>query len=323
MDPISLIGIGGSVGSGILNLISQGQQQGNQQQALRLAMQDYELKKRMADQQYELATAGQTDARGNQTRYVPGRGWVVDTTPKTASLINQTDAIAANRGRDELTTGAADRSRNFNRRLTEGSSANPLLDAFRYGYGAPTREGVVGAKKIADVTQVNENADNVKGGFTSAALRTGMGGAPLQRTLASADQGATAGMRTALARGDAEGGPLYEQMRAQFNEGKLNPYNMLGQRASNPEGTGFAPENISGGLDAGILQRGSVGANVGGRNAASINASPILATMMSQRAPNYDTFAAGLTGQLKGLFGNRSMERDASGTEAQQQKIPW
>jgi len=302
MDPISLIGVGGSVASGIMNLIGQGQQQSNQQQALQMAMQDYMLKKRMADQQYELATAGQTDARGNQTRYVPGRGWVVDATPKTQSLINQTDDIAARRGRDELTTGADDKSRNFNRRLVEGSSASPLLDAMRYSYGAPTREGVVGAKKIADVTQVNENADNVKGGYAAAALRTGMGTAPMQRTLASADQGATAGMRTALARGDAEGGPLYEQMRAQFNEGKLNPYNMLAQRASNPEGSGFAPENISGGLDAGLLQRGAVGANVGGRNAATLNASPILATMMAQRGPNYDTFAAGLTEQLKGLF---------------------
>lgn len=305
MDPFSILQAGGAIGGGILNLISQGQQQQNSQQAIQMAMRDYELKKRMADQQYELATAGQTDARGNQTRYVPGRGWVVDATPKTQSLINQSDDIAARRGRDELTTGADDKSRNFNRRLVEGSTANPLLDAMRYGYGAPTREGVVGAKKIADVTQVNENADNVKGGYTSAALRTGMGGAPLQRTLASADQGATAGMRTALARGDAEGGPLYEQMRAQFNEGKLNPYNMLAQRSSNPEGTGFTPENISGGLDAGLLQRGSVGANVGGRNAASINAGPLLTTMLSQRSPNYDTFVGSLMGNLKGLFGDK------------------
>jgi hypothetical protein len=304
MDPISLIGAGSALGGGILNLFSQGQQQQQQQGALQMAMQNYLLNKRIADQQYELATAGQEDARGNKTRYVPGQGWVTDTTPETASLIKQSDAIARNRGTDDLTRGQDERSRNYNRRMTEGSAASPLLAQMQYGYGAPTREGVVGANKIAGVTSVAENADNVKSGYASAALRTGTGTNNLGPTLASADRGATAGIRTALARGDAEGGPLYDEMLAKFNGSKLDPYNMLATRASNAEGSSFQPENISGGLDSTMLQRAGVGANVAGRGAAGINSSmsPLLAMMSTQRGPNYDTFAAGLGKQLQSLF---------------------
>jgi len=298
------IGAAGSVIGGGLNLLGQSQQSANSAGSLQLAMQNYMLQKRMADQQYELATAGQTDARGNKTRYVPGQGWVVDLTPESQSQIKQSDAITRNRGVDDLTRGQDERSRNYNRRMSENDAASPLLAAMANGYGAPTREGVAGANKIAGVTSAAENADNVKSGFNSAALRTDMGGVPLQATLASADRGATAGIRTALAQGDANAGPLYDEMLGKFNESKLNPYNMLATRASNAEGSSFQPENISAGLDNGLTQRSSVGANVGGRGAAGINAAmtPLLGAMMSQRSPNYDTFAAGLTDNLKNFF---------------------
>jgi len=296
------IGAAGSLGAGALNLFGQRGQQEQQQNALQIAMQDYQLRKRIADQQYELATAGTTDARGNATRYVPGRGWVTDLTPESKSTLARSDAVQNQGYTESLGRGADERRGAFNRRLTEGSAANPLLDAMRYGYGAPTREGVGGANKIAGVTGASEGADQARSGFNAAALRTGSGGVPLQNTIAGIDRGATTGIRSALARGDAEEGPLFQQMLSQFNESKLNPYNMLASRASNVENMPFNPESISTGTDAATMMRArSGGAYTGGAGmAGAVN--PLLATMLAQRGPNYDTFIGGLTENLKNFF---------------------
>ncbi len=304
IDDAVLVGLGGSLLSGGMNLFGQSQQSANQAGALQMAMQDYQLRKRMADQQYELATAGQRDARGNQTRYVPGQGWVTDLTPQSQSMLNRSDAVQGQQYVDSIGRGAEERRGAFNRRLSEGSAASPLLDAMRYGYGAPSREGVGGANKIAAVTGASEGADQARGGFNTAALRTGSGSVPLQSTIAGIDRGATQGIRSALARGDADEGPLYQQMLGQFNEGKLNPYNMLASRASNIENMPFNPEGISGSADAMTAMRAKGAGDAASKGASFMYgaSSPLLALMTSQRMPNYDTFIGGLTDNLKNVF---------------------
>lgn len=307
MDPITLAALisgGGSLLSGGLNLMQQGSSNQNAANSLQLAMQNYMQQKKMADQQYELSTAGTTDARGNKTTYQPGVGWVTTPTAETRDLIKQSDAIQGQRGRRELTTGADDYSRNFNRRLTEGSTANPLLDEMRYKYGAPNRGAVVGADKIAGVTSAGEAGDAARSGFASSALRTGTGVVPLGRTMAGIDSGTTQGIRSSLARSDANANPLYEGMMANFNQNRLNPYNTLATRASNPEGSGFQPENISGGLDAALLHKDTVGASTTGRAGTALAAStnPMIAAMMAYKPVNYDTGVAGLTEGIKGLL---------------------
>lgn len=300
------IGIGGSLLAGGLNLFGQSQQQGNQQAALQMAMQDYMLRKRAMEQQYELSTAGQQDARGNRVRYVPGRGWVTDLTPESQSMLNRSDAVQNQGYTESLGRGTDERRSAFNRRLTEGSAANPLLDAMRYGYGAPSREGVGGSSRIAGVTGASEGADHARSGYNAAALRTGSGIAPLEGTIAGIDRGATTGIRSALARGDAEEGPLYQQMMDQFNQGKLNPYNMLASRASNVENMPFNPEGISGSIDALAGSRARSAGGDAARGAAGFAgaANPMIAAMLAQRGPNYDTAVGGLTANLKNIFDN-------------------
>lgn len=327
MDPITgaaLIGVGGSLLSGGMNLFGQRQQQGNQEQALQLAMQDYMLRKQQAERQYELSTAGQTDARGNQTRYVPGKGWVTDLTPESQSTLNRSDAVQGQGYVESLGRGAEERRGAFNRRLTEGSAASPLLDQMRFGYGAPSREGVAGASKIAGVTGAGEAGDQARGGYAASALRTGSGSVPLQSTIANIDRGATSGIRSALARGDAESGPLYQQMMSQFNEGKLNPYNMLASRASNVENMPFNPEGVSSSLDANSMRRAmGAGESMAKGNAAFAGAAnPMLAAMLNQKMPNYDTFIGGLTENLKPFFkGSSGPKMYGDVTEAQMNRM--
>lgn len=308
IDDAALIGLGGSLLSGGLNLFGQRQNSANSASALQMAMQDYQLRKQALDQQYELATAGQTDARGNQTRYNSGSGWTTSLTPESRSLLARSDAVQGQQFSDSLGRGASERRGAFNRRLEEGSAANPLLDAMRYGYGAPSRAGVGGANKIANVTGASEGADQARSGFNAAALRTGSGVNPLEGTIAGIDRGATTGIRSALARGDADEGPLYQQMLDQFNQGKLNPYNMLASRASNIENMPFNPESISGSVDAYSAARARAAPDSVARGAAGFAGAinPVVTAMLMQRTPNYDTFIGGLTDNLKNLFASRS-----------------
>lgn len=313
IDDAVMIGAAGSLASGAMNLFGQSQQAGNQQNALQMAMQDYQLRKRQAEQQYELATAGQQDARGNKTRYVPGQGWVTDLTPQSQSMMNRSDAVQGQQYVDSIGRGADERRGAFNRRLSEGSTANPLLDAMRYGYGAPSREGVAGANSIANVTGASEAGDQARGGYNAAALRTGSGSAPLQGTISSIDRGATQGIRSALARGDAEAGPLYQQMMDQFTAGKLNPYNQLASRASNIENMPFNPESISSGADAmgAMRAKGAGDTNAKGAGFMYGSMNPIMMSMLSQKTPNYDTFIGGLTDNLKNVF-SQGIKNNAS-----------
>lgn len=304
IDDALLVGLAGSAIAGGVNLAGQANQRDQQQGALQMAMQDYALRKKQMEQQYELATAGQQDARGNKTSYIPGVGWVTTLTPASQSMLNRSDAVQNQGFVESLGRGADERSTAFKRRLDEGSAASPLLDAMRYGYGAPSREGVAGASKIAGVTGASEAGDQARSGYSAAALRTGSGGAPLQTTISNIDRGATQGIRSALARGDAEAGPLFQQMTDQFNQGKLNPYNMLASRASNVENIPFNPEGISGSIDMMGTRRaaGASGDAAKGLAATSGSINPVIAAMLGQRAPNYDTFIGGLTENIKPFF---------------------
>lgn len=305
MDPMTisaLIGAGGSIGSGVMNLFNQGQQNSQQQQQLQLALQNYMLQKQQADRQYELSTASRRDARGNETRYVPGYGWTTDVTPGTKDIIQGSDAVQRQQLIDILTRERGEKGLARDRRLTEGSAASPLLDQQRFGYGAPTKEGVVGANKIAAATGVSENADNAKSGYATSALRSGTTTNPLN--FSNIDRGATTGIRKSLADVDANADPLFQQHMASFTSGKLQPYNTLATRASNVDNTPFAPETQSGNMDASMANAAAVGATRGTAGASEglyRGMVPVLGAM-NQRPVNYDTFIGGVTDNLKNLL---------------------
>src|SRR5215472_2188680 len=148
---------GAAVASTVADFIRGQQQLGIQQQAIddarrNQAMQTY-LTQRGMDQQYRLSTAGQTDAYGNRVVYDPTTNtWVTATSPQGQALINRSDAIQRQFDIANLTTGQDERSMALGRRLAAGEGANALMSQFARGYGAPTKEGVVGAQKVAAAT---------------------------------------------------------------------------------------------------------------------------------------------------------------------------
>lgn len=304
LDDAALVGLIGSGVSGGLNLLGQSQQQKYQQDQLQLAIQNYMLQKQQADRQYELSTAGQTDARGNQLQYIPGRGWVTTLTPQSQSIVSASDALQQAGQRRALTTGQEDVSRNFKRRLMEGDAADPLLRQLMSGYGAPTREGVGGRNLVSNVTKTSENADALRNAYSSAALRTGQGSVPLALNMQQLDKGGTAGIRSAIAESGAQTDPLFQAQMQQYQQGKLNPYNMLASRASNSSDVATQPENITGGLDTRSMyaNAGSARGNAPGSEALYRGVMPALNAYGAQTTPNYDLFAAGVTANLKQLL---------------------
>jgi hypothetical protein len=303
----------GSVAGGLLSMGGARESSAN---ALQAAMLNYQLQKRIADQNYEIATAGKEDARGNKIVYEPGVGWKQYLTPASRSLVNQSDAIQRQQHTDWLGRGQDERRNAFNRRIIEGLTASPLLDEIRYQYGAPSREGVVGADKIAGVTAASENAENARSGFASAALRSGQGFVPLGRTLQDGDKGAVTGIRTALAKSDANASPLFESMRNNWMQGRLNPYNTLATRASNIENMPFNPEGITGPLDTSMMH--SANAGVSGMSRAGLGlgsaANPLIAAMGQQ--PNWGSFVGGINNNIKELMHEIFKERERPGDKS-------
>lgn len=298
------IGVGGSILSGVLNLMNQGKQQEQANKQLQLAETQMWGQQDMADKQYRLATAGRQDARGNYTHYVPGYGWTTDLTPESRGLIKGSDALEKNNIIQSLMRGQDEKRLAFNRRLQEGAAADPLLANLRYGYGAPTKEGVVGANKIADVTGVSENADNAKAGYAIQALRSGGGIGANPTNFSNIDRGATTGIRKALADSDANASTMFDAAKSSWTAASLNPYNTLASRASNVENIPFQPTSVGTNLDASMANAAAVGASKGGAGSEALyrGYAPMANIYTNMKQPNYDTFVGGLTENLKNLL---------------------
>ena len=120
MDPVTAAILGlGTVAGGVSSLFA-----GNQQRNLSLqALMD---QRRIAQQQYELQTAGQTDARGNRVYYGgPGVGWVSDATPGTRALLGAEDREKM----QQFTQDAPLRREALQRGARQGRALEPATDA--------------------------------------------------------------------------------------------------------------------------------------------------------------------------------------------------
>lgn len=295
MDPLTIATVASPIISGLFGMGAAGQQQANQERQLQLAIQNYMLQKKQVDQQYELSTAGRQDARGNRTKYVPGYGWVQDVTSGTRDLIQGSDAVQRQNIIDMLTRGRGERNLALDRRLDEGNVSNTLLNEMKGRYGAPTKEGVVGANKIAAVTGVNENADNAKSAYGTAALRSGTTTNP--NNFSNIDSGAATGVRKALAQVDANSDPLFQQHMSSYMTGKMQPYNTMATRASNIENIPFAPETASSNMDASMANAAAVGATRGtaGASEALHRGAAGLSNAIGGQTPlPWGTFATGV-----------------------------
>lgn len=275
-----------------------GGQKNAQADAMQLQMENLAFQKDQARKQYELATAGRTNARGDQTRYVPGEGWKVLPSADTASRISVDNTLNKLESERQLNQGEPIRNRNLRRQATESSAAEPLLTQFAQGYGMPSRAGVKGKNAIAKATAATESNDLTQNAANAAALRTGS-------RMPVTTSGGAPGLKTALAGSDLEGDQMYESMLKAAQGNKLDPYNMLATRASGD--VPRLPESLSGDLNSGLANASVVGAMRGVGSGAGVgDATKGLAAQLmigGQQQPSYDAFAGVLAKVLKGKFG--------------------
>ena len=257
------------------------------------------LQQMQMQQQREMQTATQTDVNGNKLIYDPERGWI-----PLLSKIGLEDQ-AATQAAKEITNrnffgrGQWEEGQDARRRMGQGRAADELLDAIRYGYGAPTKEGVTGANKIAAVTGVSDATDALKSGAAAAQLRTNSGAGPLQKQFESTDRSAATGVRSALAQTDATAGPLYNQIKADWRNNLAAGYGKLAPTA----GQSGAPQATSGALDAAVASRAARPMAINPYSGMGSNTATqqLIAAMGAQgkAQPNYGAAIGSLTDQIK------------------------
>jgi hypothetical protein len=301
----ALIGLGGALASGAMGLMASNKQAGAAGDAMEAALMNQRAQQRQADQQYELATASRTDANGNTVMYIPGRGWVTVLGEEGATQQSANNELTRAELIRQMVQGEPQRNREGLTRTEASAAAEPLLRDFSAGFGAPTKAGVRGKRVVSNVTGASENADRLRNAATSTALRTGAGSTPLGSNLSSLDRNATAGIRTALARGEEEGDQMYDAMYKAWAGNKLDPYAALSAKASGtPQ---FRATDVGGDAATSMNQAATVGTMRGsGSEALARGFVGVPQSIMAGgQQPSYDLFTAGVTNALSEYLKSR------------------
>lgn len=134
MDPMTLSAIMGG-GSAVLGMI-----EGNKAQKLQaaIAQRNFELQQQAANRQWQIAQetmsmqrAGSRDAEGNQTRYIPGVGWVTDASAATKGVIDASRAEQFKRLTEDANLGRQNLRDDFARRGREGAMADSTMTEWK------------------------------------------------------------------------------------------------------------------------------------------------------------------------------------------------
>jgi hypothetical protein len=251
------------------------------------------LQNEILRQQREFQTATQVDADGNRIIYDPNtNSWIPLLSERGLQMQASQRAAQETEARKYFGRQQGEEAQNFARRQEEGGASRQLLDQIRNQYGAPTREGAVGAAKIAGVTPAGETAENLKSGAAASTLRTGGSMGTLGAQFNAVDRNAASGQRSALAQVDAA--PNYaDDILDKWRAGKLGSYTPLASRASNIANVA-APDSGQQALTAQIAQRAARPFNVSPYAGATTNAAN--KDLVAALAADKNTFPTGAYG---------------------------
>lgn len=271
MDPMSIMGLVGGLGSIAGSLFGSGQQQSNQQAALQQAQLNYQLQQRQLALQQTMSQAGRTDAAGNRV-YFNGKDWVTDPTAATKGIIS---ASELNQRENEVKGGTRNQigqENNFTNRGNVGNMADAVLREFQSGAGAPTREGVKGRNAVAAATNAGANRDNLTEAVSRQLIRNGGGGGLAgEAALRSIDTGAAKNLRTALANNDANADEAYRGQKEGYDTGIENKWNPLNAVRTNLTDAPTTPTQVGAPIDAMLQNAGNYGEATIGKTSAALN----------------------------------------------------
>lgn len=224
---------------------------------------------------------GSTDAAGNRTYFVPGRGWVVE-------LANGQQQLQDLYQREELAQLSNDLPKkrdilnsNVSRQGREDAMASALMDAFqRVQYTDPREfENQLNNASTRGITQGFDSAlqDAMQSAVRTGASNAGRVAADIGKARASALQDAFMNNKI-----NAKGQAADTFSREQGNASNL--YNMYASRASAMPDVGYNPRNIEG--MTGQQQAGAM-SSANGASGALINAFAKQGGSMPRIEPNY------------------------------------
>lgn len=235
--------IGAILGAGA-GLVSALLQSRAQQDQTNLGYMNLYEQRRQAREREKLAKSTRSDAYGNKVRYVPGVGFVTETTPLTAALLNsqQKEQLAQFREDAPRTRDAAER---LDRRAREaGEVFDEQFNRYRYGRRKSRQE--FEAEAVRDAIAARQGRkDNDSSEFMNAisraALRTGNSNA--LRRLTKLAKEADAGEQTlseAIAEAKRRG---RQQYHAETQADQATTFGELGQLRSIADA--FVPANFN------------------------------------------------------------------------------
>lgn len=308
------IGLAGSALSTAGSLYAANQAQGNQQGQLQMAVQNYMLQKKIAEEQQRMARAGRTDAAGNRV-YFNGQDWVSDPTDATRGIIS---ASQANERQNQVSGGfrrEAGQSANFAARGAAGNEADAVLRLLRDRVGAPDFDGFRGRNAVAAATEVGENRDSLVDAVARNMVRSGGNVETAGRAVDNINTSSAGKLRTALAKNDAAAPEQFRVANEGYETGRLNKFAPLQGVRSNLTDGGFSPTQIGAPIDASLNQAATYGSATSGRGAAGLNAGASLVNNVPYTPMPWGNAIGGLTDVVAAYLKNRKSAGDSP--------IPW
>jgi hypothetical protein len=262
---------------------------------------------RLARQQYELATAGTTNARGDRTRYVPGVGWVEELSDESQVAQGLSDTETRRRLAEDMPRSRYGREMNWQDRLQEREAADTQLRQFQEVQGR-SPAAIEAAMLEQNMAAAQDPIDATRQQVQMNALRGNSGASDI---LAALSERGAQGTRSAIAqaRADAPTAALEENTGRRNNA--LNQYNTLATRASNIDDVAFNPQNLP---DA-LASRGQAQANnaprgiEGASSATYRGAAPLVdtPTFRAWNSPSIDYSGGPNTGMALAAAGQGGM----------------
>lgn len=249
MDPFTLIsgilGAAGTIGGGIMGANAQDEAAKQNQMAnmmnFYLRQQERFDQQRMAQRVLNDQYLGATDAQGNRTMFVPGRGWVTFKSQTGAALQGASDAEAHRQLAGDLPTKRAQMYKNLTRQNEEGAYADSLRDELQNTH---VDEGEIRREMLGNFLRgINQNYDDATNSAMRKSIRTGSSNTG--QILASMARERAKSVGDAYASVGTQARSTAAALEGQKKSNLANLYNMFATRAGAMPGVTFQPQNVN------------------------------------------------------------------------------
>jgi hypothetical protein len=247
MDPFSLIG---AMVGGVGSIIGAGESADAQEKNWQVNLLNYYLRERerkdriqAAEQSRNDTMLGATDARGNRTHFVPGKGWVQELSSEDAALGDAQLREQMASVMEDAPRKRRSEQRNEERQLTEENTAGGLLNEFEQ----IQRENPESIRRLLSgyaAGGINEAFDDTAGDALKTATR--MGSSNAGSIVSSIGRQRAKALSQAMQESAIKATEVADNNYLQRRQGVGSLYNQFAQRAAAGPSSQYAPQSTGG-----------------------------------------------------------------------------